>query len=347
MLKAVLEKARTFRMAECAQPVPGPGEALLRPLAVGLCGSDLHLFREAMIGGVSIEEAGAEFVPGHECSARVEAVGPGVDTALVGKRVAVDPAMPCGKCRVCRRGWENLCTDVHFVGCPPDNGLLQEYICLPSANLRELPDELDDDAGMMLEPLGVALHAMDVGQVKPGASALVLGSGSIGLCCTMLLAKMNCAPIIATDLLDYRLDVAREIGATQVLNPNRDDVAAAAVQLTGGEGPEYVFECAGDVGTQHQMIDAAAVGAKVLVLGVPEGKDELAFRHSAARRKGLSILMVRRCNVPLERIMKRALEDQLPLSRLVTHHFPLEKVQEAFETLAGYRDGVVKAVVRP
>jgi L-iditol 2-dehydrogenase len=347
MRKAVLARAGVFEVRECERPSPAAGEVLLKVLSVGICGSDLHLFREAMIGGLSIEQAGEEFTPGHECSALVEAVGEGTDSSLVGRRVAVEPAVPCGQCRVCDRGWENLCPNVQFFGCPPDQGVFREYCCLPASNVVVLPDEVDDDAGMMLEPLGVAVHAMGVGSVKPGRSALVLGSGCIGLCCTMLLAKMGFSPLIATDVLDYRLEVARELGATHVLNPERDDVAAAAMELTGGEGPEYTFECAGDVQTQHQMVDAAAVGAKVLVLGVPEGKDELAFKHSEARRKGLSILMVRRCNVALPAVLERALRDELPLSRLVTHRFPLEEIQEAFNSVANYRDGVVKAVIRP
>jgi L-iditol 2-dehydrogenase len=277
----------------------------------------------------------------------VEAVGEGVDAALAGRRVAVEPAMPCGQCRVCRRGWRNLCPEVRFMGCPPVDGVLREYCCVPAGNVAALPREMDDDAGMMLEPLGVALHAMEVGGVKRGSSALVLGSGCIGLCCTMLLAKMGFSSLICTDVLDYRLEVARELGATRVLNPGRDDVVGAAQESNGGDGPEYVFECAGQDQTQRVMVDAAAVGAKALVLGVPEGADELAFSHSAARRKGLSILMVRRCNVSLERTLARALNDELPLSRIVTHHFALSNLQEAFETAANYRDGIIKTAVRP
>jgi L-iditol 2-dehydrogenase len=234
---------------------------------------------------------------------------------------------------------------VRFLGVPPDCGVFREFACVPAANVLALPDGLDNEAGMMLEPLGVALHAVSVGRVRRGASALVLGSGCIGLCCTLVLAKMGCAPLIATDVLDYRLEVARECGATHVLNPQREDVVAGAAALTAGEGPEYIFECAGQDQTQRQMVDAAAVGAKILVLGVPEGEDCLAFRHSSARRKGLSILMVRRCNLPLKQILDRAVADALPLARMVTHRYPLERIGEAFDVAANYRDGVVKAAI--
>ena len=346
MLQAVLRRAGEFAVEEVPVPAPGPGEVLLRVRCVGICGSDLHLFREGRIGGLPIGEAG--FVPGHECSAVVEDLGSGVGRDLLGRLVAVEPSMPCGQCRVCRRGWGNLCPRVRFLGCPPVGGVLQEYRAHSAANVLALPEGMDAEAGMMLEPLGVAVHALEIGHVNPGGGpALVLGSGTIGLCCLMLLAEMGVSPLVASDVLDYRLDLARELGATHTLNPERDDVRARVAEITGGEGAGLVLECAGQNSTGRQMVEAAAVGGNVLVLGVPEGEGEVAFSHSSARRKGLSILMIRRCNVPLHRVLERAVRGRLPLGRLVTHRFPLKRVQEALETAANYRDGVVKAAIVP
>ena len=327
--------------------MPGPGEVLLRVQSVGICGSDMHLFREGAIGGIPIAEAGEAFTPGHECSARVEDAGEGVDRDLVGRTVAVDPSMPCGSCRACGRGWPNLCTSVRFLGCPPVQGVLCESFVHPAEGVVPLPEGVDVDWGMMLEPLGVAVHALEIGKVRGPAPAVVLGSGCIGLCCLMLLAEAGDAPLVVTDVLDYRLDLARELGATHTLNPLRDDVPASVEEITGGAGADFVLECAGQDQTQRQMAECAAVGGKVLVLGVPEGGDQLAFSHSGARRKGLSILMIRRCNVPLQRVLDRAVSAKLPLSRLVSHRFALNDVQAAFETAAGYLDGVVKAAVHP
>ncbi|MHC4916684.1 MAG: zinc-dependent alcohol dehydrogenase [Planctomycetota bacterium] len=347
MLRAVLERAGSFRLVEAPESPPGPGEVLLGLRSVGICGSDMHLFREGAVGGIAISEAGEAFTPGHECSASVLEVGEGVDPALAGRLVAVDPSMPCGKCRACGRGWPNLCTSVRFLGCPPVQGVLRERFVHPATGVTPLPESMDADSGMMLEPLGVAVHALEIGKVRGGLPVAVLGSGCIGLCCLMLLAEAGAEPLVATDVLDYRLELARELGATHTLNPDRDDVPARVAEITGGEGADFVLECAGADQTQRQMVECAAVGGRALVLGVPEGADQLAFSHSSARRKGLSVLMIRRCNVTLERVLERAVSAKLPLARLVTHKFPLEEVQTAFDTAAGYLDGVVKAAVHP
>jgi L-iditol 2-dehydrogenase len=346
--QAVLEKAGRFRLVEAPRPAPGAGQVLLRVKAVGICGSDLHLFREGRIGDVPIERAGGRFVPGHECMGVVEECGPGVDRKLLGARVAVDPAAPCGGCELCLRGHQNLCPQVVFLGHPPVAGCLQEHIALRADQVVPLPAELGDDAGVVLEPLGVALHAIRVGGIRPGGSAAVLGSGPIGLSCIMLLARMGVSPIVATDLLDDRLALAREFGAAETVNAAKADVAAAVRKLTGGRGVDYVLECAGAAAALEQTAELARVGGRVLVLGIPAAdEDRVAFKHSSARRKGLSIFMVRRSNRTIHECIRWALADRLPLDRLVTHHWPLERVQEAFDAVANRTGGVVKGIVNP
>jgi L-iditol 2-dehydrogenase len=350
--QAVLEKAGKFRLAEVPRPAPAAGEVLLRVKAVGICGSDLHLFREGRIGDVPIELAGSrsegKFIPGHECMGVVEEVGSGVDAALAGRRVAVDPMAACGHCELCLAGNQNLCPNMVFLGHPPVGGCLREHLVLRADQVVPLPDELDDDAAVVLEPLGVALHALRIGKVGPARSAAVLGSGPVGLSCIMLLARMGVSPLIATDVLDYRLALAGELGATHALNPARTDIASEVKALTGGRGADCVLECAGAPQTAGQTAEVAAIGGRVLVLGIPASdQDTLAFRHSAARRKGLTVFMIRRANRTTRDGIAWALKDRLPLGRLVTHHWPLAKVQEAFETVAGYADGVVKAIVNP
>jgi L-iditol 2-dehydrogenase len=259
--------------------------------------------------------------------------------------VAVEPADSCGRCELCLRGDQNLCPQVRFLGHPPVPGCLQEFLTHRAELLVELPDEISDEAGMVLEPLGVALHALRIGGVRPGGSAAVLGSGPIGLSCIMLLSRMGVSPVVATDLLDYRLAMAREFGARHTLNPARDDVPAAVHKLTNGRGVDYVLECAGAPEALMQSAEVAAVGGRVLVLGIPV-KDEFAIRHTSARRKGLTVFMIRRSNLAARDCIQWTLQDRLPLARMVTHRWPLEKVQEAFETVAACADGVVKGAIR-
>ena len=346
MDEAVLTAPGRFELRRAPTPTPGAGEALVRVRAVGVCGSDLHMFREGAIGGITIADAGGPFVPGHECMGVVEAVGDGADAGLIGKRVFVEPAIHCGRCRWCLDGKPNVCPHHTFLGLPPQAGCLSEYLAHPAHLCELLPDEIDDDAGVLLEPLAVATHSLDRMSPTGGSAAVVLGAGTIGLMHLMLLARGGAAPLIVTDVLDYRLELARKLGATHTFNPDRDDIVAAVADLTGGYGADFVFECAGEAETFEQMTEIAAPAGRVAVVGIP-AEDRLAFKHSVARRKGLDVLMIRRANRTFHRGLTRAIGEKLPLTELATHHGPLARTQQIFETAASYTDGVVKAIVNP
>jgi len=346
MTEAVLTAPGRFAIREAPAPRPGRAEALVRVRAVGVCGSDLHMFREGEIGGITIADAGGPFVPGHECMGVVEAVGEAADEALVGRRVFVEPAIPCGRCRWCLDGKPNVCPHHAFLGLPPRAGCLAEYVAHPAHLCEPLPDDVDDDAGVLLEPLAIATHSLDRVAPSPGSAVVVLGAGTIGLTHVMLLARGGVGPVIVTDVLDYRLSLARKLGATHTLNPERDDVVAAVADLTGGFGADFVFECAGQAETFEQMIEVAAPAGRVGVVGIPP-EDRLAYRHSTARRKGVDVLMIRRANRTFARALSRLRNEHLPLGLLATHHEPLARTQEAYETASAYADGVVKAIVNP
>ena len=345
MKRAVLVAAGEFHVQECGKPQPLPGQVLLRVRAVGVCGSDLHLFKEGEIGDITIAQAGGPFVPGHECMGVVEAAGAGVAGELIGRRVFIEPAINCGQCRWCLAGRPNVCPHHTFLGLPPQAGCLVQYLAHPARLCEPLPDGMDDDSAVLLEPLAIAVHSLDRVGATGGASAVVLGAGPIGLVHVMLLGRGGVWPLIVTDVLDYRLEAARRLGATHTLNPLRDDVVAACMDLTR-HGADFVFECAGQGQTFQQMVDLAAPAGRVGVVGIP-ADNVLAFRHSVARRKGLDVLMIRRANLTFHRALARAVAEKLPLAQLATHHSPLDDVQQAFELAANYRDGVVKAIVNP
>ena len=345
MKRALLTGPGQFVLEETPKPSPQAGEALVRITAVGVCGSDMHMFKEGNIGGICLE-AGRPAVVGHEAVGVVEAVGSGGEASQVGQRVLVEPAIPCGRCPWCLAGKANVCPHHEFLGLPPKDGALQEYMVHPAHLCAPIPEELSDDQAVLLEPLAIALHAIDRVNFRPGSAAAVLGSGPIGLSVLMLLHEMGCHPLIATDKLEYRLDFARQMGATHTLNPRRDDVVARVHELTGGYGSAYTFEAAGDAETFRQMVAAAGPAGQVAVLGIP-AKDEIAFQASVARRKGLDVRMIRRSNRTTERAMAWALRNHMPLGKLATHHWPMSQVQQAFETVAAYADGVVKGIVKP
>ncbi len=346
MKRAILTAPGRFEIDDAPMPSPQAGEALVRISAVGVCGSDLHMFREGAIGGVTIADAGGPFVPGHECTGIVEDVGAGDDRSLVGRRVFLEPAVNCMRCRWCLAGMPNVCPHHTFLGLPARQGCLTEYFIHPLRLCEPLGEEIDDDTAVMLEPLAIIVHSLDRLGYRGGSPVAVLGAGPIGLTHVILLARSGAAPLIVTDLLDYRLEIARRLGATHTLNPTRDDVPAAVAELTGGDGADYVFECAGTDETYHQMVAIAAPGGRVGVVGIP-ADDTVTFKHSFGRRKGLDVLMIRRANLTFARAVSRAVNEKLPLRQLATHHWPLEAIQQAYETAADYRDGILKGIINP
>jgi L-iditol 2-dehydrogenase len=323
-------------------PLP-PGMALVRVGKAGVCGSDIHMFRHGRIG----ELVGRlPMTIGHEAMGTVQALADDRDGALLGRRVAIEPTLSCGRCEFCLRGDPNLCTDYQFVGLPPHPGVMQQLLVHPARLLEPLPDEMTDEQAVLLEPLAIALWATDLSKVRPGQSAAVLGTGVLGGLTLMLLAHIGCDPIVCSDLLANRLALAGELGATIVVDAGRDDAVEAVRQATAGRGVDIVFECCGADQTNEQMVHAAAPGGRCVVIGINDN-DRLAFSHGIARRKGLTVSLVRRSRLTLRRAIDLVVRGRLPVERLVTHCLPLAEVQSAFEMVSGYRDGAIKVMVEP
>jgi L-iditol 2-dehydrogenase len=257
--------------------------------------------------------------------------------------VAVDPAIPCGKCELCQQGNPNLCPQVRFAGHGDQDGALQQYIAWNSRFIHRLPDNLSDEDGAMLEPLGVAIHALDLAHLKPGMTVGVFGCGPIGLLIIQLAERAGATKIIATDLYSHRLDAAIAFGADlayQVENqPNETLLFSAADR----RGVDVAFECAG---TQPAVDDAFSTvfpGGKVILVGIPEN-DQTLFKASLARRKGLTIKLVRRMKLTYPRAIELVAQKQIDVRSLVTHKYNLNQAREAFET-AVRRMGL-KVVIR-
>jgi L-iditol 2-dehydrogenase len=333
-----------FAGTEGAAAEPGPGEALVRIGMVGVCGSDIHLFRHGRIGGL---DAAYPFIAGHECMGTVEDAGPGVDRSLIGRRVAVEPHIPCGRCTWCRQGLENVCPDDRFLGLPPRPGALQEFLAHPASLLELLPDSVSDEEGVVLEPMAIALHAIRLVKPRPGQSVLVLGAGVLGTCVLALLELRRDLRIAAADLVQDRLDRARIMGASLCVRAEegrRQDVVQAVRDFTGGCGADVVFECAGVEDTFLSACDAAAPAGHVAVIGIPDG-DVLPLSAASARRRGLTVRMVRRSLHTLGPCIRLAAGSGLRPGALVTHRFAAPQAQGAFDLVARRGDGVLKAVI--
>ncbi len=320
------------RLHEEERPQPREGETLVRVTAVGLCGSDLHWFTEGGIGEVSLIRP---LVLGHEFAG----------VTHDGRRVALDPAVPCLACDLCLEGDSNLCERTRFAGHGSDDGGLREWLAWPERCLVPLPDSLSDADGAMLEPLGVALHAIDLGHMRPGARVGVFGCGPIGLFLLQAARLAGAARLFATDLAlrPHRLEAARALGACVFAAEGGREVPAIRDAL-GGAGLDVAFEAAGENAAVDAALEAVRPRARGVLAGIP-AEERTSFRAATARRKGLTLVLARRMKHAYPRAIRLAESGQVDLSSPVTHTFPLERGAEAF-TVAARREGL-KVLVKP
>jgi L-iditol 2-dehydrogenase len=320
-----LHASTDLRLHDEPCPVPSQDGKLIRIKAVGVCGSDLHWFSEGGIGDAALEHP---LVLGHEISGELED----------GQRVAVDPAIPCGKCEWCLRGNPNLCPQVVFAGHDKTDGALREVMAWDEQCLFMLPDALSFEDGVMLEPLGVAIHAVDLAHLKPGMTVGVFGCGPIGLLIIQIARLSGAVNIIATDKLPHRVDAARAFGADRALitdgRPNVSPILVAA----GARGVDVAFEAAGEQAAVEDAFAAVIPGGKVILAGIP-GDDKTSFSASIARRKGLTIKLVRRMKHTYPRAIELVSRGLVDVRSLVTHRFPLTQASEAFR-VAERREGL-------
>ena len=314
---------------------------LLQIDRVGICGSDVHYYLEGRIGDQVLQYPATL---GHECSGTVLETGPAVRGLKAGDRVAVDPAFPCGACDQCLSGRAHTCRRLRFMGNPGQApGAAAERYVAPAACCAAIPASMSLDEAMLVEPLSIGLHAVRLSQLAAGMKIAILGAGPIGL--SVLLCAKATAPCTAlvTDLLDERLAVARRCGADAVWN------AAAERRCRGdrpsraaGAGPGLrVFRRSGLRGAGPI---APAARRRLMMVGIPP-VDAVAFDPHRMRRFELRFQAVRRqndCVLPVIRLIADG--GSIP-SPLLTHRFPLSEISAAFELVAGYRDGVIKAVV--
>jgi L-iditol 2-dehydrogenase len=330
-----------LRLVEESIPQPQPGEVLLRVRSVTVCHSDIHYYRDGHIGDTVSEEP---LVLGHEFAGEVVEVTPGVEGVALGDLVAVEPAISCGQCRYCREGNPNLCMHLLFAGTPPLDGGLREYVTYKPEFLFPLPQGFSADEGALLEPLGIAIHGWDLGELRVGESVAIVGCGPIGLLLIQLARIAGASQVLAVDPLAYRRDLAAELGAIPL--DSTDNLARCAADYTDGHGVDVAIEVAGAIPAQEEAAQMVKRGGTLVLIGIPPD-DQIVLTHHLVRRKGLTIKVARRMKLTYPRaitLVQRKMVNVLPL---VTHRFPLEQAGDAFRLVEGYQGKVIKAVVYP
>ncbi len=326
---------------------PGSGEVLLRVTAVGICGSDLHSYKDAKISGATPQ---SPLILGHEFAGIVEAVGPGPDNLdgnfhplSPGLRVAVDPAQPCRRCEMCAQGQPNLCLHLHFCGSQLDQGSLCQWMHMPARSCFPIPDTIDDASAALLEPLGIALHAVDLAHLQVANSVAILGAGVIGLFILQLARLSGAQPIFVSDKFPWRLELAQHYGAIPI-NCDQVDPVKAILNATHGQGVDVAIEAAWADQSVQQAAEILRLGGRMVIVGISE-EDRLVLKHSTVRRKGATLHLVRRMRHTYPRTIRLARSGAVDLQRIVSHRFPLEKTPEAFAMNVAYQDRVVKVMI--
>jgi L-iditol 2-dehydrogenase len=341
MKTMVLAGIGKIEIVEQPTPTPQhPTDVLLRILRAGICGSDLHYYTQGRIGDQIVT---FPFCVGHECSAVVADVGPEVTRFKPGDMVVVDPSVSCGICDQCRIGHFHTCRKVRFLGCPGQlEGCLCDFIVMPE-DCCHSAEGLTADQAALVEPLTIGHYAVQLSGSLEGKKIGILGSGPIGLSVLLSARAAGASAIYMTDRLDYRREAARKQGATWTGNPDRTDIVHEIIQREPLE-LDAVFECCGQQTAFDQAVELCKPMGRLVIVGIPE-TDQSAFAVHDARRKGLTFVNVRRQNECVDPVIDLIREGRIKPDFMITHRFSLDQAAKAFEILADYRDGVIKAVV--
>ncbi len=341
-MRAVIQHGiRDVRLGQWPRPSLRPGEVLVRVRSVTICASDIHVFAEGNVGGVSWDEP---FVPGHEAAGVVEDSN-GTELAA-GTPVVLDPAAPCRACDMCAEGLFHLCRNLKFLDLPPVHGAMRELVAWPANRAFPVPESVDLVEAPLIEPLCIAVHALELVSNADGATVLVAGCGAIGLFTARLAKIHGAATVIATDLIPERLAAARELGADATVNISETDPVEVALARTGGRGVDIAFEAAGPPAALEQCLAAVRPAAQVVVIGIPS-EDEYCVRASGLRRRELTLRFVRRQNENYAEAIGLVRDGRVRLSPILTHTFPMERAQEAFELAERKGEGAIRVAIVP
>lgn len=314
-----------------------PGEILIDVACVGLCGSDLHYYKDGGIGSAVVKEP---FVPGHEFGGYLCEDFDDLGLAK-GSLVAVDPNRACGHCEYCEKGYANLCPNVEFIGAPPFNGAMTERIWVPSSQIVPLPDNFTPLETVMLEPLGVAIHAVDLAKPKLLERVALVGCGPIGLLILQVLKAAGAGEILAVDPLQHRRDMAGQLGAART-GTSVDDIR----EWTDRAGAPLVIEATNSPLGFRDAVVAAKIGGRIVLVGIPDG-DTYTLPAAEARRRGLKIKFARRMGEVYPRAIELVAGGKVDVTSLVTHQVGLDEAPDTFRNHADNVPGYIKSLIYP
>jgi L-iditol 2-dehydrogenase len=335
---AKLTQIRKIEIFEEEIPKLQKGQILVAMKSVGICGSDMHYFKE---GGLGSFKNPLPMYMGHEPSGIIVDSN-GSEKFKEGDRVAVEPGMPCVTSYWSMKGKHNLCEKGTFMGANAQ-GAFADYVVVEELQLVKIPDNMSYNLASLLEPLGVCLHTANLIEPKFTESATIFGAGPIGLCMYSILEKAGVKDIFMVDKLPYRVKFAKEFGASESFLL-ADDYNKKIKELTHGMGTTMAIDTGGTAESIDGCINVSSVNGKVALIGIPEA-DFVNYNPHRMRTKELTIKNVRRSNQTLDDCVKHYTGDN-NIEKIISHEFNFEDIQKAFDLVADYGDQVLKCIIK-
>lgn len=337
MLQQVMTSPGVIEFRETPLPTVAEGQVLVRIMRIGICGSDIHVYH----GKHPFTKY--PVTQGHEVSGRIEAVGSGVEGLSVGQKVTIEPQVYCGHCYPCTHGKYNLCEELKVMGFQT-TGTASEYFAVDSDKATPLPDTMSYDEGAMIEPLAVTVHAAKRFPELKGARVAILGCGPIGILLMQSCKALGAASVLVTDISDYRLSVARSVGADYAVNTAETDLEQALRDAFGPDKADVIYDCAGSDITMGQAIRCARKGSTIVLVAVFSklASVDLAVLNDHELDLNTSMMYRHEDYVDAIRLVS---EGKVQLRPLMSRHFAFRDYLKAYQYIDANRETTMKVIV--
>ncbi len=337
MLQQVMTEPGKIEFREVPVPEPGEGQALIKIMEIGVCGSDIHVYH----GKHPFTKY--PVTQGHEVSGLVEKLGPGVSGLTVGQKVTIQPQVVCGRCWPCRHGKYNLCEELKVMGFQT-TGTASEYFCVDAAKVTPLPENMSLEEGAMIEPLAVAVHAVRQAGDVAGRDVCVLGAGPIGILVAQTAKGMGARKVMITDVSTLRLEKAKECGADVCVNTREQDFGEAFTGCFGPDKADVIYDCAGNNVTMGQAIQYARKGSTIILVAVFAGPGQLDLAVLNDHELDLNTSMMYRSE-DYEKAIELVSGGKVRLKPLISKRFPFKEYLNAYQYIDENRESTMKVLI--
>ncbi|HMD89704.1 MAG TPA: alcohol dehydrogenase catalytic domain-containing protein [Anaerolineaceae bacterium] len=342
MKTLVWHKAVDVRLEERPIPQPGPGELLIRIRALGICGSDLKLYKYGILGTLQPTHP---FIMGHEGAGQVSEIGVNVEGFKLGDPVIINPQAACGDCFYCRKSEQNLCERLNFKSVTTD-GVFSEFVLVRADQAIHLPNGFDFGLATTVEPVSVALQAIRSTKITASDSVLLFGAGSIGLAVLSILCSVGVSKVAMVDPQEYALERARKLGATITLNPQKDELARKISESFGTRGPDIVIEASGSSSAQSMVFEFARPGGVIILTGITAEATANVNVNRLVRSNLRVFGSVRTSGDTFQTAAQLVTSGRVDTRTWISQVFPFEQAPQAFAYTSDQSHQVTKCLLK-